>query len=331
MNCRSVIISGSGTFTPPNTVTNAQLCEHVETSDEWIVSRTGIQSRQLIVKEGEMTTVDMAEKAALAALEMANTTAEELDMIIVGTVTPDYRLPSAACLLQNRLAAKHACAFDVIAACAGSLYGLSIANQFIANGKHQHVLVIGVESMSTILNWSDRNTCVLFGDAASAAILEPCNNSKKGFIDFQLYSDGSHWQDIWIPQGGSKKPVSADTFLDKGDRVLMNGRETFKFAIRALTHAALKILETHNISIDQVNHIVAHQANLRILEAVSERLRISLDRFIINIDRFANTSSASLLLTFDEGKRLGRFKNNELILMLAIGAGFTWGASLYRA
>ncbi len=326
----SVIISGSGAFTPPNTVTNAQLCERVDTSDEWIVSRTGIKSRQLIAKEGEITTVDMAEKAAQAALRMANTTAAELDMIIVGTVTPDYRLPSAACLLQNRLAAKHACAFDVVAACAGSLFGLSIASQFICNGKYQKILVVGAEALSTITNWSDRNTCVLFGDAASAVILEASNEPQKGFIDFQLYSDGSHWQDIWIPQGGSKNPVSADTFETKGDRLIMNGRETFKFAVRALTSAALKILESHHISLEKVHHIVAHQANLRIIEAVAERLGISLDRFIINIDRFANTSSASLLMTFDEGKRLGRFKDNDLILMLSIGSGFAWGASLYR-
>ncbi len=326
----SAIISGSGAFTPPNTVTNVELCKRVDTSDEWIVSRTGIKSRQLIAKEGEMTTVDMAEKAAQAALDMAKIKAIELDMIIVATVTPDYRLPSAACLLQNKLAARNACAFDLIAACAGSLYGLSIASQFISSGKYKKILVIGAETMSTILNWSDRNTCVLFGDAASAAILEPSPDPEKGFIDFQLYSDGTHWQDIWIPEGGSKNPVSADTFEKKGDRVLMNGRETFKFAVRALTSAALKILESHRVSIEQVHHIVAHQANLRIIEAVAERLGISLDRFIINIDRFANTSSASLLLTFDEGKRLKRFKDNDLILMLAIGSGFAWGASLYR-
>ena len=324
------IISGSGAFTPPNTVTNAKLCKRVDTADEWIVSRTGIKSRQLITKEGEMTTVDMAEKAAQAALDMAKIKAIELDMIIVATVTPDYRLPSAACILQNRLAAKNACAFDIIAACAGSLYGLSIASQFISSGKYKKILVIGAETMSTILNWSDRNTCVLFGDAASAAILEPSPDPEKGFVDFQLYSDGTHWQDIWIPEGGSKNPVSADTFEKKGDRVLMNGRETFKFAVRALTSAAFKILESHHVSIEQVHHIVAHQANLRIIEAVAERLGVSLDRFVINIDRFANTSSASLLLTFDEGKRLKRFKDNDLILMLAIGSGFAWGASLYR-
>ncbi len=327
----SAIISGTGVFTPSNIVSNEEISKHVETSDEWILSRTGIKSRHLIEKQGETTTVDMSQKAAESALKMANVQATELDMIIVGTVTPDYRLPSAACLLQHRLGAKKACAFDVIAACAGSLYGLSIANQFIASRKYQKILVVGAETMSTILNWTDRNTCVLFGDAASAAILEPCPDSQKGFIDFQLYSDGSHWQDIWIPHGGSKNPVDADTFEKKLDRVSMNGRETFKFAVRALTDAALKILKSNDISIDQVNHIVAHQANLRIIEAVAKRLGISLDRFIINIDRFANTSSASLLLTFDEGKRLGRFKDNDLILMLAIGSGFAWGASLYRA
>jgi len=326
----STLITGTGAYAPERIVTNDQLSKIIDTSDEWIFSRTGIKSRHLIEKEGEMTTVDMAEKAALKALEMTNANAYDLDLIIVGTVTPDYRLPSAACLLQQRLKAKKAAAFDVLAACAGSLYGLSIGSQFISTKKYQKILVIGAETMSSIINWSDRNTCVLFGDAASAAVLEPSPTLSQGFIDFQLYSDGSQWKNIWIPQGGSKHPITENTYREKGDRAQMNGRETFKFAVRALTECALNILEANQFKLKDVAHIVAHQANLRIIEAVAKKLDLSIDKFVINIDRYANTSSASLLTTFDEGSRSGRFKKNDLILMLAIGAGFAWGAGLYR-
>jgi 3-oxoacyl-[acyl-carrier-protein] synthase-3 len=324
-------IVGTGAYAPPRVVTNQEMSQFVDTSDEWIRTRTGIKTRHLIDKEGETTTVDMAEQAAKHALEMSNTSPDELEMIIVATVTPDYRLPSASCLLQLRLGAKNACAFDVVAACAGSLYGLTVANQFIGTKKHKKILLIGAETMSIITNWTDRNTCVLFGDAASAVIIEPSPTPDKGLIDSKVYSDATHWQTIWIPQGGSKTPLTPQGIADHADRVAMNGRETFKFAVRALPEAAIQILEKNGLKISDVNHVVAHQANLRIIEGVAERLDVPMDKFVINIDRYANTSSASLFTTYDEANRQGRFAPGDLVLMLAIGSGFVWGAGLYRA
>ncbi len=325
-----IVITGTGTYAPARIVTNEEMAKMVDTTDDWIQSRTGIKTRHLIEKEGEETTVDMAEHAALKALEACGAKACELDIIIFTTVTPDYRLPSAACLLQERLGAVNAFAFDIVAACAGSLYGLSVAEKFLLSKSHKKALVIGAECMSVIINWTDRNTCVLFGDAASAAILEPNSYDKnKGILDIKLYSDGRQWSHIWIKGGGSKMPLTSELVEKKADRIVMNGRETYKFAVNALTNAAKKILEKNSFESDDLNHVVAHQANLRIIEAVAKRIKVPLEKFVINIDRYANTSSASLLATFDEGKREGRFKSGDLMLMLSIGSGFTWGAGLY--
>ena len=207
----SSMITGTGTFVPERLVTNAEMSTWIDTSDEWITSRTGIKSRHIVNKVGETTTVDMCKIAAEHALDNAKIKAKELDLIIVGTVTPDYRLPSAACILQDQLGATKAAAFDVQAACASSIYGLCIGSQFLSTNMYQKILVLGADVLSSIVNWDDRNTCVLFGDAAAAAILEKSPNKQKGFLDFQLHSDGSHWQDIWIPHGGSKHPVDEDT------------------------------------------------------------------------------------------------------------------------
>jgi 3-oxoacyl-[acyl-carrier-protein] synthase-3 len=301
----------------------------VDTSDEWIFQRTGIRRRHLVEKEGAMSTVDMSHQASLRALEMAGLTANDLDAIIVGTVTPDYRLPSAACILQNALQAKNAFAFDVVAACSGSLYALNVSDRFIASGQCKRVLVIGAETMSVITDWSDRN-CVLFGDAAAAAIVEPTNDGSRGFFDFILRSDGNYWKTISIMGGGSRAPLTPESLAQKADRATMNGRETYKFAVKALTEIAQDILAKNQLSSSSVTHVVAHQANLRIIEAVAERLDLPLSRFVLNIEEYANTSSASLLTTYDEGLRSGRFKRGDTIMMLAIGSGFVWGSALYR-
>jgi 3-oxoacyl-[acyl-carrier-protein] synthase-3 len=306
------------------------MARYVDTSDEWIFQRTGIRSRHLIEKEGAMSTVDMAEKATMQALEMAGLSADDIDLIICGTVTPDYRLPSAACVLQQRIQAKNAFAFDVSAACAGSLYALNIADRFISSGQCQRALVIGAETLSTIVNWSDRNTCVLFGDAGSAAIVEKTSQQEKGFVDFLMRSDGNYWKTISILEGGSKTPLTAEGLAQKTERVIMNGRETYKFAVKALVEVAQDILHRNGLRAASISHVVAHQANLRIIEAVAERLDLSIERFVLNIERYANTSSASLLTTYDEALRSERFKQGDLILMLAIGAGLAWGAALYR-
>lgn len=326
----SSFIRSTGSYAPPRVLTNNDMARYVDTSDEWIFKRTGIRSRHLIESEGAMSTVDMAEKASWQAFEMAGLTAEEIDLIICGTVTPDYRLPSAACVLQQRLQAKNAFAFDVSAACAGSLYALNIANHFISSGQSKRALVIGAETLSSIVNWDDRNTCVLFGDAGSAAIIEKSPSNGSGFIDFILRSDGNHWQTISILAGGSKTPLTAKGLDQKEDRVTMNGRETYKFAVKALVEIAQDILHRNGLRSTSIAHVVAHQANMRIIEAVADRLDLPIERFVLNIERYANTSSASLLTTFDEALRSGRFKKGDLILMIAIGAGFAWGASIYR-
>ena len=323
-------IRSTGAYAPPLVLTNDDMSRFVDTSDEWIFKRTGIRSRHLIEKEGAMSTVDMAEKAALKAFELAKISSSDIDLIICGTVTPDYRLPSAACVLQERLQAVNAFAFDVAAGCSGSLYALNIADRFIASGQSTRALVIGAEALSTIINWQDRNTCVLFGDAGSAAIVEKTQNYQNGFIDFILRSDGNQWQTICILEGGSKQPLSAKGLEKKTDRVIMNGRETYKFAVKALTEIAQDILQKNGLRSSSIAHVVAHQANMRIIEAVADRLDIPISRFVVNIERYANTSSASLLTTYDEALRSGRFARGDLILMLAIGAGFAWGAALYR-
>lgn len=277
-----------------------------------------------------MSTCDMSEQAALRALEMSGYNPSDIDLIICGTVTPDYRVPSAACVLQHKLQAKNAFAFDVLAACAGSLYALNVADRFIGSGQCRRALVIGAEALSTITNWTDRNTCVLFGDAASAAILEKSDNPDNGFIDFIMRSDGDYWKTISILEGGSKTPLTAEGLAQKTDRLIMNGKETFKFAVKALTEVAKDILAKNSLRSDQVTHVVAHQANMRIIEAVADRLDVPLNRFVLNIERYANTSSASLLTTYDEALRSGRFQKGDTILMLAIGAGLAWGASIYK-
>ena len=324
-------ITGTGAWAPPRVVTNEDLGKLVDTNDEWIVKRTGIKTRHLIAFEGEYTTADMGEKAAQQALAAAGVDALELDLIIVGTVTPDLRCPSCAVIVQDRLGAKNAAAFDVSAACAGSMFALSVADKFIRCGAAKKILVIGGETLSTITNWPDRNTCVLFGDAAGAFVLEAGPAEGPGLLATSLYSDGKTWDYIYIPAGGSKKPATVDDVATRQDRLVMNGREVYKFAVRALVEASKVILEKNGFTIKDVNLVVAHQANLRIIEAIGERLDVPLSQFVINIDRYGNTSSASAFVTFDEARRDGRMKTGDLVLMLAIGAGMCWSAALYRA
>jgi 3-oxoacyl-[acyl-carrier-protein] synthase-3 len=325
-------IIGTVGWAPPKVVTNEEMQKLVDTNDEWIVQRTGIKTRRLVDFEGQVSTAEMAEHAARAALDSAGLTVDDIELIIVGTVTPDYRCPSAAVILQDRLGAKKAAAFDVLAACAGSAYALSVADKFIASGAIKRALVVGAETLSTITNWTDRNTCVLFGDAAGAFIVEAVDASSEGpgLIDVDIYSDGSTWHFIQIPKGGSRAPLKPADVEEHQDRLQMNGREVYKFAVRSLVEAAQKVLSDNGLSVDDVDLVCAHQANLRIIEAIAERTKIPLDKFVINIDRYGNTSSASLPITFDEARRDGRMKPGALVLMMAIGAGMTWSAGLYR-
>ena len=321
-------IIGTGAYAPEKIVTNKDLEKVVETSDEWIFERTGIRERRMAA-DGENTS-DMAVKAAIRALEMAKTRAEDLDLIIVGTISPDMPMPSCAAFVQAKLGAKKAVAFDLSAACAGSLYAMSIADQYIKSGTFKRALVIGVELLTRIIDWKDRNTCVLFGDAAGAMVLGPSSDPERGILSTHLHTDGTQADILTIPGGGSRHPQSEDVLKNNLHKVHMNGREIYKFAVRALPEAVLEALAFNKLLSTDVTHVIAHQANIRIIESVMERLGLPMEKCWLNIAKYGNTSSASLPTTLDEANRAGRLKQGDLIAMMAIGAGMAWGSALVR-
>lgn len=321
-------IIGTGAYAPEKVLTNKDLERIVETSDEWIVERTGIRERRQAA-EGEVTS-DMAVKAAIRALEMAKTRPEELDMIIVGTISPDMPMPSCAVIVQAKLGAKKAFAFDLSAACAGSLYGMAIADQFIRTGAAKRILVIGVELLTRIVDWSDRNTCVLFGDAAGAMVLGPSSDSQRGILSCHLHSDGNLADILCIKGGGTKLPMNEEVLKQKLHKVSMNGKEVFKFAVRSLTDACNEGLAANGLKAEQVTHVIAHQANIRIIDAVLERVGLPIEKCWLNIAKYGNTSSASLPTTLDEANRAGKLAPGDVIAMMAIGAGMAWGSAVVR-
>jgi 3-oxoacyl-[acyl-carrier-protein] synthase-3 len=322
------VILGTGAYAPEKVLTNAELEAMVATSDAWITERTGIKERR-IAADGEVTS-EMAVKASIRALEMARTRPEELDAIIVGTISPDMPMPSCAVMVQAKLGAKNAFAFDVSAACAGSIFGLGIADQYIQTGKARRVLVIGAELLSRLVDWTDRNTCVLFGDAAGAMVVGPSEDPQRGLLGTWLCSDGNAADLLCLPGGGSAHPPSEEMLQQKLHKVAMNGREVYKYAVRAVPEAIRRALDACGYRPEQVTHLIAHQANLRIIESVCQRVGIPLERCWINIDRYGNTSSASLPITLDEANRAGRLRQGDLIAMVAIGAGMAWGSALVR-
>ena len=324
---KSSRIIGTGSYAPEKILTNEELSKLVDTSDEWITSRTGIKQRH-IAREGEQTS-DMAAEASKKALEMAGLTASDLDMIIVGTISGDMPMPACAAFVQAKLGAKCP-AFDVSAACAGSLFGLSIADQFVKTGAAKNVLVLGVELLSRILNWEDRNTCVLFGDAAGAMILAPSENESRGILSTHIHTDGDYANILTIPGGGSISPMNEETLEKKLNFVHMNGREVYKFAVRSLTSVIKEGLSAHGFEKEDVDHVVPHQANIRIVDAVLKNLKIPKEKTVLNIDRYGNTSSASVPVTLDEAVRSGRIKEGDLVAMMAIGAGMSWGSAMIR-
>ncbi len=321
-------ILGTGAYAPEKVLNNQDLEKLVATSDSWITERTGIRERR-IAADGELTS-DMAVKASVRALEMAHTRAEEVDMIVVGTISPDMPMPSCAAFVQYKLGAKNAFAFDVSAACAGSLYALAIADQFVQTGKVRRALIIGVELLSRLIDWTDRNTCVLFGDAAGAMVVGPSDDPDRGVLSTHLHTDGSAAETLCIPGGGSKYPQSEEVLKRKLNKVAMQGREVYRYAVRALPEVVLEALAANGMTTDSVDHIIAHQANLRIIESVMERLGIPLEKIFLNIARYGNTSSASLPITLDEANRAGWFKPGDVILMMAIGGGMAWGGAVLR-
>jgi 3-oxoacyl-[acyl-carrier-protein] synthase III len=322
--CRIV---GTGHYVPERVLTNADLERTLDTSDRWITDRTGIRERRIAAPSE--TSSDMAAAAALKAIENAGLSPRDIDMIIVATVTPDRTLPSTAVFVQQKIGARSDCpAFDVAAACAGFIYGLAIAEGFLATGR-KRVLVIGVELLSRILDWTDRGTCVLFGDGAGAAVLAPGEGST-GLLSTHVHADGSHAEALTIAAGGSALPASLATVEARQHFVQMQGSEVFKHAVRSLSSASLEALSENGISAAEVSWVVPHQANLRILEAVSARVGIGMDRFVLNIAKYGNTSSASIPIALDEARRAGVIEPGHLVLMCALGGGLAWGSALVR-
>ncbi len=321
-------ILGTGAYAPEKVLTNHDLARTVDTSDEWIRERTGIRERR-IARDDE-TASDMAVAAAKRALEAAGLTARDLDMIIVGTVTGDLPMPACAAIVQHKLGASNIPAFDISAACAGFLYGLSISDQFIRTGAHKRILVVGVELLSRVLNWQDRVTCVLFGDGAGAAVLGPAADDGRGVLSTRLYTDSSLVESLCIPAGGSREPLTAEGLEKHRDKVFMVGSDIFKIAVKNLTSASRAALEDGKLTASDVKWVVPHQANLRIIAQVAMRLDIPLTRFVLNIERYGNTSSASIPIALDEGIRDGRIQKGDTVLMCALGAGISWGSALVR-
>jgi 3-oxoacyl-[acyl-carrier-protein] synthase-3 len=324
---RSLIV-GTGSYAPAKKLTNADLEKIVETNDEWIVERTGIRERRMAAPEE--ATSDLAFEASKKALAMAQVDAADLDLIVMGTVTPDIPWPASAAILQGRLGNKKAFAFDVSAACAGSIYALSIADRYVASGAAKKALVIGADTLTRIVNWKDRNTCVLFGDGAGAMVLQPTDDPKRGIQSLHLHTDGSQWGILHQPAPGSRRPLSAEV-LEKGEHHLfMNGREVYRFAVRALEDACREALAANHLSAGDITYVIAHQANKRILDATLDRLAVPASKCWMNLEKYGNTSSASVPTTLDEANRAGWFKPGDTILVMAIGAGMAWGAGIIR-
>jgi 3-oxoacyl-[acyl-carrier-protein] synthase-3 len=323
-------IVGTGTYLPERVVSNDDLSQKmgIETSDTWIRERTGIGSRR-IAAPNEATS-DMATAASRKALEMAGIRPDELDLIVCGTVTADMPFPAAACFVQAKLGASKAAAFDVSAACAGSLFALSIADQYIKNGAAQKVLVLGAELLTRITDWSDRSTCVLFGDAAGAMVLVPETRPERGLLSTHLHTDGKQIGILNIPGGGSLRPYGPEVHEHRDQFIKMNGREVYKTAVRALEACSREALQRNGYRTGDIDRVIAHQANLRILEHVMKKLEIPLEKCELNIEEVGNTSSASVPLTLDQANRAGRLKDGDLVLMMAIGGGMAWGSALLK-
>jgi 3-oxoacyl-[acyl-carrier-protein] synthase III len=322
---RSVSITGVGSYVPSRVLTNAELEKMVETSDEWITTRTGIRERRIAA--ADEATSHMASAAAKLALANAGVTAEQIDLIIVATITPDMLFPSTACLVQQQLGATRAAAFDIEAACSGFVYALDIASHFVASHTYNTVLVIGAEKMSSVVDWTDRNTCVLFGDGAGAAVLQNRPNAH-GLLTTCLGSDGGKAGLLELPGGGSTHPATAESVAQKLHFLRMDGRQTFKSAVNAMVAAATTALARCELTIPQIKCIIPHQANQRILSAVAEQLGAREEQVFVNVDKYGNTSAASVAIALDEAVRQGRIQRGDLVLLVVFGAGLTWGAAI---
>ncbi len=322
---RTVSITGTGSYLPERILTNADLEKMVDTTNEWIVTRTGVRERR--ISRPDQATSDLGAEAARRALADAGVKPEDVDMILVGTITPDMAFPNTACFIQNLIGAKNAFCLDIEAACSGFIFGLEIGRQFVSSGQVDTALIIAAEKITSILDWQDRNTCVLFGDAAGAAVLQP-HSAKHGIMSSVLGSDGSLATLLMMPGGGSRHPATEQTVKDRLHFMKMAGREVFKHAVNNMVKACKDAIEKNGISIDEIDWIIPHQANLRIIDAIAERLGAPRQKLVVNLDKYGNTSAATIIVALDELAKSGRLKKHDKILMVAFGGGFTWGASI---
>jgi 3-oxoacyl-[acyl-carrier-protein] synthase III len=322
-------ILGTGHYLPKEVRTNHDLEKVIDTSDAWITARTGIRQRH-VAAENEASS-DMATEAARRAIEAAGIKPEELDLIVVGTISPDMPMPSTAMFLQRNLGARRDCpGFDLSAACAGFIYGLSIADNFVRSGQARYVLVVGVELLSRLVDWTDRSTCVLFGDGAGAVVIGPAENDGRGLLSTHIYADGSKIESLYIPGGGSRTPPSEEMLRNKQHLVHMTGKDVFRYAVKGLSSSVRTALEANSLAPAEVDWVIPHQANIRILEAVQVRTGIPMERFFINIDQTANTSSASVPIALDQAARAGKLQPRQSLVFCALGGGIAWGSALVR-
>lgn len=324
---RSTAIVGTGSFVPDKVLSNLDLEKMVDTSDEWIITRTGIKERRIVNEE--IAVSDLAVQAAQRALQAARINPLEIDLVVVATITPDMAFPATACLVQDRIGAKKAAAFDISAACSGFVYGLSVVDQFIKSGTYETVLLIGAETLSKITDWTDRDTCVLLGDGAGAVVLKSTEEDK-GILSFCLGADGGAGDLLKLPAGGSRNPPTYETIDKRLHYVKMKGSELFKVAVRVLVRAAEEALSRLHLSSTDISLLIPHQANIRIIQAIAEKLGLPLSRVYVNIDKYGNTSSASIAIALDEAVRGGSIKEGDLIVLDAFGGGLTWGACVIR-
>lgn len=323
---RSAVL-GTGSELPSKVLTNSALEKLVDTSDEWITTRTGIKERR-ILEEGKGS-ADMAYQASIRALEDAALEVKDLQAIIVGTVTPDYPFPSSACVLENMLGARGVFSFDVNAACSGFLNALAVADSFIQTGKIRNALVVGSDALSRLLNWQDRSTCILFGDGAGAVVMGASSDGR-GVLSTRLRTDGSYAKTLYVPAGGSLKPASIESIQRNEHTITMNGKEVFKVAVRSMEEISREALSEAGVGIDQVSLVIPHQANRRIITALAQRLGLPLEKVVVNVDKYGNTSAASVPVALDEARRQGRIRPGDIVLLNAFGAGFAWGAAVIK-
>lgn len=329
MVSHSTVILGTGAYAPKRVLTNDELSAQVDTTDEWIRTRTGIRERR--IAGPEECTSDLAVAAAKVAMEDAGLEPADIDLLIVATITPDSPVPAVSCLVQHKLGLRsNTACFDLNAACSGFVYSLDTASAMLASGRYRHALVIGVEKMSSLVDWTDRNTCVLFGDGAGAVVMGVSEERNIGLLGTKLGAFGEGSELLCVPAGGSKKPLTAELIAARQNTIQMKGKEVFKLAVRGMEDACRDILEQHQLRADQIALVIPHQANLRIIEAISHYLELPMDRFYVNVDRYGNTSAASIPIALDEARRAGRFQRGDLTLLVAFGAGLTYGSALIR-